>query len=109
MTFFNNMVYSFLVCFGVIVGASIFAGLAALINNHPPFKAMCDIADSLKIWAVAIAVGGTFSSFEIFEKGIMKGDIRSLTKQVIYIVIALIAANLGCELIKMLRRCGDLW
>ncbi len=91
------------------MGASLFAGIGAIINSHPPMKTMHDIAGSLKIWAVAMAIGGTFTSFEIFEKGILKGDIRSLAKQVIYIVVALVGANLGYELIKLLKRCGEFW
>jgi len=32
----SNIIYNFLIAFGVIVGASLFAGLGALINDHPP-------------------------------------------------------------------------
>ncbi len=109
MNFLSNTVYSFLIAIGVIIGASLFAGIGAIINNHPPLKTMYEMAASLKIWAVAIAIGGTFTSFEVFEKGLIKGDIRSLIKQAIYIVVALIGANIGYEAIKMVKRCGELW
>ena len=79
----SNVIYNFLISFGVIIGASLLAGIAALINDHPPLKTMFNIAGSIKIWAVAVALGGTFSSFEIIEKGIFKGEIRSIIKQAI--------------------------
>ncbi|OPJ57245.1 YtrH family sporulation protein [Alkalithermobacter paradoxus] len=108
-SFLHNLVYNCLISFGVIIGASLFAGLGALINNHPPFKTMFDVASSIKIWAVVVALGGTFSSFEIIEQGIFKGEIRSVIKQIGYILIALIGANLGCGLIKLIRWCSKLW
>ena len=68
--FISNIIYSFLIAFGVIIGASAFAGIGAIINNHPPLKTMLDLASSIKIWAVATALGGTFSSFQIIEEGV---------------------------------------
>lgn len=107
--FMSNITYSLLISFGVILGASAFAGLGALINNQPPLKTMVDLAQSIKIWAVATALGGTFSSFELFEEGIFKGEIGSLVKQIIYICVALIGANLGLRVIKLFQKCGELW
>jgi hypothetical protein len=110
MSFFiSNLFYSFFIAFGVMLGASAFAGLGAIINNHPPLKTMFDLASSIKVWAVATALGGTFSSFEVFEEGIFRGEIRLLTKQILYILAALIGANMGFHVVKLLQRCGQLW
>lgn len=109
MPFLNNVLYNFLIAFGIIVGASTFAGIGAIINDHPPMKTMIDIADSIKIWAVAVALGGTFSSFEIIEQGLFKGEVKSIIKQVVYILIALVGANAGCSFIKLLQKCGETW
>lgn len=105
----SNMVYSFLIAFGVMFGACAFAGLAAILNNNPPLKTMLDLAGSIKIWAVAIALGGTFSSFEVIEEGLFKGEIRLMIKQIAYILAALFGANIGFYTLKLLERCGDLW
>ena len=94
---------------GVTLGASVFSGIGALINNHPPLKTMIDVASSIKIWAVAVALGGTFSSFEVLEKSLFKGEVRSIIKQVVYIIGALIGANIGYSCIRLLQRCGMLW
>ncbi|SHG94874.1 YtrH family sporulation protein [Tepidibacter thalassicus] len=109
ISFFNNLVYNFLISFGVILGASSFAGIGALINNQPPFKIMSDVAASIKIWAVIVALGGTFSSFEIIEQGIFKGEIKSVIKQIGYIIVALIGANLGYSFIKLIKWCSKIW
>ncbi len=108
-SFIGNLIYNFLISFGVIVGASVFAGIAAIFNNDPPLKSMFNIADSVKIWAVAIALGGTFNSFEIIEKGILKGEVKLIIKQVVFILIALLGANVGCSFIKLIQKCGQLW
>lgn len=106
--FTSNVIYSFLISFGVMLGASTLAGLGAVINNHPPMKTMLDIAGSIKIWAVAVALGGTFTSFEIFDQGILKGEIRAVIKQIIYILIALVGANMGYGFLKLIQRSTEL-
>ncbi len=108
-SFIANIVYSFLIPFGIVLGASAFAGIGAIINDHPPLKTMIDLAGSMKIWAVAAALGGTFSSFEIIEKGLFNGEIKSIIKQMIYILAALIGSNAGFGLTKLVHRCGRLW
>ncbi|MCY6959113.1 YtrH family sporulation protein [Clostridium brassicae] len=107
--FISSSIYSFLVAFGVILGGSFFGGIGALINNHPPLKTMIDLANSIKIWAVATALGGTFSSFQLIEEGLFRGQITSLLKQIIYILASLIGANLGVRVIKLIQKCGDIW
>ncbi|MEW9122869.1 MAG: YtrH family sporulation protein [Thermotaleaceae bacterium] len=107
--FTANLIYNFLIAFGVVMGASSFAALGAILNNHPPLHTMLDVSHSIKIWAVAVALGGTFPSFEVIEQGILKGEMKSVIKQLFYILTALTGANLGCYLIKIIQACGRLW
>ncbi|TCT15551.1 sporulation protein YtrH [Natranaerovirga pectinivora] len=104
-----NILYNFLIAFGMIIGASLFAGFGAIINNQPPFKTMLDVAQGIKIWAVAAAIGGTFTSFEIIGSSLFKGEMRSIAKQVVFIIAALLGANLGFSVIKLFERCGSFW
>jgi len=104
---FNNMVNNFLISFGVVVGASIFGGIGAVLTNDPPLKAMLDIASSIKIWAVAVTLGGTFSSFAAIEKGLFEGEFKSILKQAIYVLSALLGANTGYNAIKLIQRCSE--
>lgn len=107
--FIGNLLYNFLIAFGVVVGASAFSGLGAIINNHPPLKTMISVARSIKIWAVAVSLGGTIASFELIDQGILKGEIKSVIKQLSYILIAFIGANVGYSFIKLLQKVGKLW
>ncbi|MBP1924274.1 hypothetical protein J2Z76_000127 [Sedimentibacter acidaminivorans] len=108
-SFFSNLIHNFFLSFGIVVGASIFSGIGAIITNHPPLNAMLDVAGSMKIWAIAASLGGTFSSFSVIEKGLFEGEIKSLIKQCLFILIGLIGANTGYGFIKLLKRCSEIW
>lgn len=107
--FWNTLLLNGFVAFGIIVGASVFAGLAAIVNNHPPIKTIVNVADSLKIWAVAVALGGTFQPIEALDQGLFRGELRSIAKQLIYIISALAGANAGYGFILLIQKCGRLW
>jgi len=107
--FYTSIINNFLVSFGVVIGGSIFIGIGAILTNHPPLRAMINLANSIKLWAMAIALGGTFSSFAIIDKGLFEGEIKSIIKQVIYIFVALLGANAGYSFIKLIQRCNEIW
>ncbi len=102
-SFITNIILNFFIALGVIMGGSLFGALAATIIGQPPFKTMLIIADSIKIWAIAVALGGTFSSFRVLEQGLFKGEIKSLIKQLLYVFFAMGGAQLGYFLLYMLR------
>ena len=108
MVFLSNLIYNFFIALGVMIGACTFAGVAALINGSPPMKTMIDLAYSIRIWAVAIALGGTFSTLEVIQDGIFKGDLKIMIKQIFFILSALIGANTGYSILKLVHKCGEL-
>lgn len=108
-SFYSSIIENFLIAFGVVTGASLFSGAGAIITNQPPYKTMVHVANSIKIWAIAASLGGTFSSFAVIEKGIFDGEIKILAKQSIYILISLSGANFGYEFIKLLQKCDAIW
>jgi len=107
--FIAGVIRNFLVAFGVVIGASVFAGLSAILSNRPPLEAMMDIAGSIKIWAMAIALGDTFSSFKVIEKGLFQGEFLSIIKQGVHVVTALLGANAAYGYIRLIQRLGALW
>ncbi len=107
--FLTSFIQNFCISFGVVIGASIFSGIGAIITGHPPLRSMINLSSSIKVWAMAIALGGTFSSFEVIDKGLFEGEIKTILKQIIYIFAALLGANAGYTLIKLIQRCGDIW
>jgi len=108
-SFYTSVIQNFLISFGVVIGASLFSGFGAILTNQPPYKVMVEVANSIKIWAIAASLGGTFSSFAVIEKGIFEGEIKTLIKQAFYVLISLTGANIGYEFIRLLQRCGAIW
>ncbi len=107
--FFTNVINNFLIAFGIVIGASIFAGIGAIVTDNPPLRAMINLAASIKIWAMATALGGTFSSFVVIDRGLFEGELRSIIKQIIYIFVALSGANAGYGFIRLIQGCNEIW
>ncbi len=95
MEFIKHSIMYYFIAFGVLFGGTLFGGLAAFITKQPPIYTMFDYADRLKIWALVVALGGTFDSIKVFEAGIFDGNMTSLVKQIIYIFIAMAGAYTG--------------
>ena len=96
------MVIHFTVAFGVVLGASLMAGIGSILTLQPPTITMDDIAKNIKIWAVIAAVGGTIDPFRAIESHVIDGELSPALKQVLYIVSAFIGAHLGTKLIHWL-------
>jgi hypothetical protein len=56
---------------------------------------MLKLAREIKIWAIVAAIGGTFTTIEILQLGILEGEIRALIKQLFYLISAFAGAHLG--------------
>ncbi|WP_026477272.1 YtrH family sporulation protein [Alkaliphilus transvaalensis] len=105
--FLQNILYNFFISLGVMLGGCIFGAIAATFNGDPPLKTMLDLSEKIKIWAVAVSLGGTFPSFKVFEVGVFNGDIRGLFKQVVFILSALSGAQMGYRLLYYLEGMGN--
>ncbi|MGI6704044.1 MAG: YtrH family sporulation protein [Clostridia bacterium] len=103
LSFLSNIVLNFFIALGVVLGGSVFGALAAVLTGQPPLKTMIDVADSIKIWAIAVALGGTFSSFRVLEQGLFKGEIKSLIRQLLYIFFAMGGAQLGYVILYLIK------
>lgn len=108
LTFYQNVVYNFFISLGVLLGGCLFGGVAASFIGHPPLKTMVDLCEKFKIWAIVMALGGTFSSFKVLETGIFNGEIRGLVKQMFYILSALAGANVAYKILYYLEGSGKL-
>lgn len=108
LTFYQNVVYNFFISLGVLLGGCLLGGVAAAVIGHPPLKTMIDLCERIKIWAIIVALGGTFPSFKVLETGIFNGEIRGLVKQMIYILSALAGAHIAYRIIYYLEGSGKL-
>lgn len=96
-----QVVLTFFVAYGIVIGGSIFGGIGSFLADQPPFDArqpplvkMMELADQLKIWGLVGALGGTFDSFLQIEK-IFLGNFSPVLKQLILILAAFIGAHVG--------------
>ncbi|GBF11764.1 YtrH family sporulation protein [Tepidibacillus infernus] len=105
--FIRNLFMNYFVAFGVMIGGSLFGGLGALFTKQPPIHTMIDLSDKLRIWALVVALGGTFDSFKILETGVLGGDLSPMMKQIIYIIMGLAGAYSGKLVIVLLAK-GDI-
>ena len=64
------------------------------------------MASFVKVWAIAIALGGSFNSLKMFEKGLLQGEIRAMAREVIYIICAMAGANCGSYVFKFVPVLG---
>lgn len=97
--FFVLLIHCFFIAFGVIIGGAIIGSVGAFLTGGAPIIAIARIAQSLKIWAVVCAIGGTFDTIETFQKGLMAGSTLDLFKQFLLIVFAMIGVRTALLLI----------
>lgn len=97
--FYQKIILIFFTAFGVILGASFVGSLSGILMNYPPFEIMLKLAQEIKIWAIVSAIGGTFTTIEILSLGIFEGEIRTLIKQLLFLISAFAGAHLGYLLI----------
>ncbi|MCC0565674.1 sporulation protein [Brevibacillus borstelensis] len=90
----GQVILTFFVAYGIVVGGSLCGGLGAFLNEKPPLWSIHDLADQLKIWGLVGALGGTFDSFLQIEK-ILAGNFSPVFKQLVMIVVAFLGAHMG--------------
>ncbi|MCU9594440.1 YtrH family sporulation protein [Caldibacillus thermolactis] len=102
--FVPTFIHSFFIALGVLLGGSLIGGLAAFLTGQPPLTEIYRLANSLRIWAIVAAIGGTFDAVYSFERGLMEGETDSLVKQIFLILSAFGGAQTGALLINWLTQ-----
>lgn len=100
--FHHKAVLIFFTALGMMLGATLIGSLASILAKEPPVATMLKLSREIKIWAVAAALGGTFSSFEVLESGLFQGEVRAMIKQLCYVVSAIGGTQLGYYIILLL-------
>jgi len=89
-----QVIVTFFVAYGIVIGGSITGGIGAFLTERPPLVTMMELAIQLKIWGLVGALGGSFDSFLQIEK-ILVGNFSPVLKQLIMILAAFFGAHLG--------------
>nr|WP_090989737.1 YtrH family sporulation protein [Bacillus sp. OV322] len=102
--FFPAFLNSYFISFGVLLGGSLIGGLAAFFTGQAPLSSIHRLSDSLRIWAIIAAIGGTFDTVYAFERGIFNGATKDILKQFLLILSALGGAQTGALIINWLTQ-----
>lgn len=97
-----ELVLSFFIAMGVVMGGSVLGGLGAFLMGELPLQTMAKLAERLKLWGLVAALGGTFFALQTLETGFLKGQPRMVIRQILFILSAFWGAHAGYLLIRNL-------
>ena len=103
----SNLIMSYFLAFGVVLGGSLFGGIGAFFTHKPPILTIKQLSEDLKIWALVVSLGGTFDSFKTFESGIFDGNLNGIIRQILMILSGLVGAYSGRVFVLWLVK-GDI-
>jgi hypothetical protein len=98
--FLTKLILHYCIALGVVVGASMLAGIAATMTLQPPSSTMKGIAENIKIWAIVASIGGTIDPIRAIETNFLEGQINPAIKQILWIVSAFLGAQAGVKLVQ---------
>jgi hypothetical protein len=99
--------YPFFTSLGVVLGGAFLGMIPGLIFDGRPFMTLYELGRSLKLWAVIVAIGGTFPTIRALEEGILGRELLVLAKQLLLLTGAFVGANFGHWLITTLAGGGE--
>jgi hypothetical protein len=97
--FLPAFIQSYFIALGVLLGGAFIGGFGAFLTGEMPLTAIYRFANSLKIWALVAAIGGTFDTFYSVERGLFEGETRNIIKQFLLILSAIGGAQTGMIII----------
>ena len=95
----EELVLTFFIALGVVLGGAISGSLGASLVNRYPQETMLTLARQIKVWAILVALGGTFPAFYALEAGLLEGQLRAVARQLLFILVAFSGAQCGYMLI----------
>ncbi|MBA2871731.1 hypothetical protein HNQ85_002006 [Anoxybacillus calidus] len=104
MAFLPAFIQSYFIALGVLLGGALIGGFGAFLTGEPPLATIYRFAQSLKIWALISAIGGTFDTFYSVERGLFQGETRDIVKQILLILSAIGGAQTGFIIITWLTQ-----
>jgi hypothetical protein len=87
--------------FGVTLGGGLLGALGHWLAGHPDQANASALALRIRIWAVAVAVGGTISALENFEKSLATRAVVDLLRGGLTLTAAWAGAALGYWLLYL--------
>jgi len=91
----REILLAFFTALGVVLGGSIIGSLAGFFTKGSPLSLLKELAKLIRMWAIVVAIGGTFPTIRVIESGLFNGQITALLRQLTLIVSALLGAYAG--------------
>lgn len=101
LAFTTELLLAFFTALGVVLGGSIIGALAVLLTTGSPLATMNMLAKSVKLWAVVVAMGGTFPTIRALESG-LAGEVVTLARQMLIIAAGFAGATCGYSIVMAL-------
>lgn len=98
----KGLALAFCTALGVILGGAIIGSLSGLIAAESPYYRMQRLAGDMKLWAVVVALGGSWPTLRAMDSGLFQGDIPTLLRQIGLMVSGLSGAQIGYWIIVTL-------
>ena len=91
----HQAVLALFLAFGVVVGGSLLGGLAAIFTGRSPIATIQELARTIKLWAVVVAVGGSFPTLQAIESGLLARQPAVLGRQMLAMAAGMAGAQAG--------------
>ena len=97
----HDVALTFFTALGVVLGGSIVGSLAALVSLDSPVHTMIVIAKPIKLWAMVVALGGTFPTIQALDTGVWSGEFRLIVQHLALIISGFLGASIGYWLVMI--------
>lgn len=98
----KELLLPFCTAFGVVTGGSLLGALAVVLTQGSPLASIAELSGKIRLWAIAVAIGGTFDTLTAIESGLLRGQVFLLVRQGAVIAAALFGAHAGYWLLAAL-------
>lgn len=98
----KGLMMPFCIALGVVLGGTVIGALSSLVGPESPFYRMERLAEDIKLWAVVVALGGTWPTLQAMDSGLFRGDIVTLARQLAMIMAGFSGAQVGYWIVTTL-------
>ncbi|ADD02901.1 conserved hypothetical protein [Thermoanaerobacter italicus Ab9] len=91
----------FFTSMGVVIGGALIGALSAVFTFESPVKIINMILKDIRLWAILVGLGGSFSAIRGLEIG-LSGEFTQLAKQAVIILGAFLGSYTGFKIISFI-------
>lgn len=95
-----HLVMNFFIAFGVMIGGALIGGIGAFLIGKPVLIEIYSLSNSLKIWAIVAAIGGSFEAITRIETGLFSGVHEDIYRTLAMLLVAFCGAQSGTILLR---------